>query len=353
VSADDAWERLRRYRPEPRAKESSDFDLEDVIDAADLDHYDRILRPASHVHRERRVVPPPSSDWSWSATVDSPSSSSRPPGRRALSSAEPEDLSPARRGGRAETVSSDTRLEPYPSSWCWDVCGYYRILGVRWRATRLELRHAYQELDGHRSRLRTYAMKQLMDPDLRREYDALPLGTVWLKDRYVQEFIKKRAADEARARGAGRRRGWGSWADPTPEDILGEWGFGLDRETEPDDGDLHPPPRRPALSQSGLSLGASWWSQWSYYVIGSPPVIRVSLLERWQALLLRELGRHGIRISFAVGAAEKTSKDGFLVMRAPWTSSLIIFLAEDDLTSAMAAKAVVRAMIVLRRHTDH
>jgi hypothetical protein len=336
---------LRRYRPEQHARASEDVNLEDVIDEADLDPYDRILRPASYVHRERRD--PVASSWTWSATSAPASSSPPQPGRHALPAADP---APARRGGRAETASSDQRLELWPSSWCWDVCGYYRILGAGWKASRLELRHAYQRLEGHRSALRTYAMSQLMDEALRREYDALPLGTLWLKDRYVQEFVKKRAAEEARARSAAP----GRWRDRfagfgilvTPEDILGEWGFGLDREQSGDDDDRLDaglPPRRPALG------GAAWMAQWSYYASGWPDASRVAMLPLWQDLLLGELRGHEIRMSFAVGVTEKSNAEGFAVSRSFSTGSLIIFLAGDHPTRRLAAKAVVRAVESLRR----
>lgn len=340
--------------------EREDFSLEDVIDQGDLNHYDKILRPSSHIHREPRPIAPPPG-WTWSARVDRPASSPRQrvPDRLGLPPAEPVEPRPSRRGGRAENASSDTRLEPYPSAWCWDVCGYYRILGVHWKATRKELRDAYQRKNGEKHYLIRYALSQLLDRDLRREYDALPLGTVWLKDRYVQEFIKKRAADEARARSDRPRRWWGSQnpdSAVTPEDILGEWGFGLDRHPQPDDDEEASAllPSRPALSQAGSSRWPEqpWTSRWSYYELGWPSQSRVAMLPAWQDLLLRELGRHGIRISFAVGAAGKDNPEGFVVLRSPSTGSLIICLAGDAPSRAWAARAVVRAMSVLRRQSD-
>jgi hypothetical protein len=360
--AREPWESVRRgiLRMESeRAAPSDEFELEDVIDPADLDHYNRILRPASYIARDTRPMSQGGIGWRWSATVDdqSSSSSSPPPGRpapRALPAADP---GPVRRGGRAEAASSDQRLEPYPA-WCWDVCGYYRCLDVHWRASRLDLRRAYQRLGGDRSRVRTYAISQLMDPALRREYDLLPFGTAWLKDRYVQQAIKRMAAAEAGRRAAADDR-IPRWRRPervTVDDVLGEMGFGLNRDA-PDDEDGLPPitgegepsPPRAVASRRW----ASWESDWAHYRIGSPSDRRLGQMGDWQAALLRELGRHGARVSFAVGAQEKDHPDGFTVMRSPSTGSLIIFLAGDRLTGRVTARAVVKAISVLRRQADH
>jgi len=47
---------------------------------------------------------------------------------------------------------------------CHDVNGYYRELGVDWRATKKELKEAYVERDGPNDARLTYVFKQLLDP---------------------------------------------------------------------------------------------------------------------------------------------------------------------------------------------
>jgi hypothetical protein len=73
-----------------------------------------------------------------------------------------------------------------------DVNRYYADLGVEVEASRRRMMEAYQE-DGAGDPRRTYVLKQLLDEDLRRRYDALPLGS-FLVDRYIEEAFARRMA---------------------------------------------------------------------------------------------------------------------------------------------------------------
>ena len=103
--------------------------------------------------------------------------------------------------GPAE-FSTSLALEHFPSI-IWDVNGYYRDLGVHPKASRKELRQAYQALDGHSSNRLTMIMNILLDPKRRLLYDLAPFGSMYV-DPEVDELLRLqavRAAAEARARG--------------------------------------------------------------------------------------------------------------------------------------------------------
>lgn len=224
-------------------------------------------------------------------------------------------------GGHAETFSSDTRLAVFPEV-CWDVCGYYRLLRAPWKASRLELRRRYIEHGGPDDPAMTYALKQLLDPELRQEYDALSLGTRWLKDKNVQEQFKREAIAEAQ-----RRHGAASASRVSR--VLGEWGIG---QSQPPAGMFAEKPAPPVQP---------WYSMWSYYVLGGDPAAweREQLLPQWQAALVFALDTMGIRGQFAVGIAPDIVPEGFLVRASPVTGSLIIYLAGNQPVTDLAVAA--------------
>jgi hypothetical protein len=103
--------------------------------------------------------------------------------------------------GPAE-FSTSLALEHFPSI-IWDVNGYYRDLGVNPKATRMELRKAYQALDGQGSNRLTMIMNVLLNPKRRLLYDLAPFGSLYV-DAEVDEALRLQAvqaAAEARARG--------------------------------------------------------------------------------------------------------------------------------------------------------
>lgn len=116
--------------------------------------------------------------------------------RRALLH-EPEN--PMKVGRGPADFSTCTVLVPSPQV-CWDVNGYYRTLRVHWKATRKELMSAYQAFGPMPTAYQTHCFKQLLNPEIRRAYDASPLGEPFLDDEYVQAYLKRQAADEARKR---------------------------------------------------------------------------------------------------------------------------------------------------------
>jgi hypothetical protein len=130
---------------------------------------------------------------------------------------------PVRLGWGPDRWSASTELA-VPIVFVWDVNGYYAALGVDPKASRKELREAYQALDGQASAYLTYVFKQLLDPEVRAAYDRSPLGCPYM-DEYQENDLKRRAAQEA-----GRRSGKGKTT--TPKTVLGEWGYTLDDSEE-------------------------------------------------------------------------------------------------------------------------
>lgn len=200
--------------------------------------------------------------------------------------------------GRPTRASACGELAVQPG-WSWDVCGYYVLLGVRWTATKGEIRRAYIAACARRGgqvqdeRL-TYVMAQLSDERVRRAYDMTPLGGVFTWDRDVEMRLKRAAAAEA-----SRRTAQGEAA--TTEDVLSEMGLRDPEEPGEAAGDEEPGERPEAPPAAPRS---HWGAQWGYYLLaarpgdpGPDPV----LLEAWQGMVAAALREAGVTAAFAVG----------------------------------------------------
>lgn len=239
---------------------------------------------------------------------------------------EPPD-EPFRQGWGPTWCSSDTALDITPRI-CWDVNGYYRSLGVHWKASRKELGEAFLAKSGHESVWLSYVMTQLLDPEIRRAYDAAPLGEPFLNDDFVQADLKRRAYEEA------RRRTLVEGVETHRDRVLEEWGLSAVKadETEAADqvdsgsGDRQDEPQ---LSQETWEYAFYLWRT----VTGS-----LEHLKCWQELLLRELSVLGYTVRFSVGMIGKETAPYILHSAG---RDFIIFLNEDFLpTPELAAQAV-------------
>lgn len=79
-------------------------------------------------------------------------------------------------------------MERWPSV-IYDVNAYYATLGVSPRASRREIREAYSAKKGWKFERLTYIVKQLLDSEVRRAYDACLPGSRFF-DRYMQDYVK-------------------------------------------------------------------------------------------------------------------------------------------------------------------
>lgn len=243
-----------------------------------------------------------------------------------------------RRGSGPDYCSSSTVLAVSPEV-CWDVCGYYRRLGVHWKATRLQLRIAYIKRGGPVSRSLTYALHQLLDKELRAVYDRMPLGGLFLADRDVQEGLKRAAAAmAARMAACGRL--------VSSEDVLRDWGFG----TEP--GKPEASSREQAQAAAGQlapdpdeTLGSSisdWSLDWSYYVMSPRDPGESGDLPAWQDLLREAFRIRGLPSArFAVGIC---SGADYLIWRRMSPDAGIILLGIEPPTLSLALRAAAEWM---------
>ena len=257
----------------------------------------------------------------------------------------PEGWVVAPRGAAEREASSCQELALLPA-FVWDVCGYYRRLGVPWKATRTQIRLAYLAKDPmSRSEPLHYAMTQLLDPLIRRAYDLMPLGGLFMGDREVRELIERQAAMAASARNA---EAFFDDEQVSQDDVLKEWGFekGLSEEEARerlDGGFRH--------GRGSDELGSSlpdWETSWGWYWMSDPddcwtgePCEDIALLETWQAMVASALTAAGVRTRFAVGIWQgngaRSWRDG--------NKGCIFFIGRGRCTQREATEAV-RAYIV-------
>lgn len=210
---------------------------------------------------------------------------------------------------------------------CWDANGYYRELDVHWKATRKELRQAYQRLDGQDSRRLTYVLKQLLNPEVRRAYDSTPLGEPFLDDLYVQEEIKRRAATEA-----GRRSRSG--VPVTPESVLDQQGLRILDDTLA--GGLENDAPEWSYDQA-LEEDHSW--DYSFYILDTTDDSGIGL-GAWQRMLVQRLAWAEEVVHFAVGIHARDSRSTIV----QYINGVPVFFLRVDLISTedLADEAVFK-----------
>jgi hypothetical protein len=313
-------------------------DASDFLTDEEIRHYNHFLGTGGQilVHRERQ-----SAGWQWTATVLSPEMSPEQARRiREELAGYPPAIGSGyfTREGRGPDMCSSSRAVALLPEICWDVCGYYRRLGAHWRSTRKQLREAYMASGAAAGSGRAplaYALAQLLNRAVRREYDLMPLGALFLRDAYTQELLKREAIRVA----AGMYAQDGT--EVSAEDILEEMGYSASDQQAPAAGEQPEAPRplpRP---------GRPWDARWSWYRLSAYDNVswRVPDLERWQLLLIRAFAEEELTVSFAVGLH---TGDGIDVRAAASPGSLIIFLGRGEPTQQLARDAVDRARLALQ-----
>lgn len=223
-------------------------------------------------------------------------------------------------------ASTDTDLAISPPV-IWDANRYYRSLGFAWPfrgITVKQLRLAYMDRDGQSSEFLTYVLKMLRNPEIRRAYDLTPFGRQFL-DRYVQDMLKRQAIEAARK--FNEMRGFGP--ERTAQDVLNEWGFGVDPEGSSEQPDV------PKVSVPDATVKTPW--MYSYYLWRSD-CDDTERLARWQELLRAEFVRSGMKLRFAVGFMGRNARRW---VTGEVEGRLVVYLHEDvDPTEEMAVAAV-------------
>lgn len=232
---------------------------------------------------------------------------------------------PQRMGFGPDAASTCTALVPAPL-FCWDVLGYYRTMGVHWRATKKELMEAYQSFGPMPTAYQTHVFKQLLDPAKRRAYDMTPLGQPFLDDDYVQDWLKKKAAAEASRRSK-------AGVPTTAREVIEE-DFRLVPE-EPKDALDTVEDESPDSESPVVPWRFSWYSWRSKKE-------DTDTLAEWQNLLIQEVAAKGEVLNVAVGFVGK-QPHRYLVGRVGPTQ--IAFLSEKECPTQALASAAALALI--------
>lgn len=208
------------------------------------------------------------------------------------------DDRPALMGSGPAECSSCTQLSVVPLN-IYDVNGYYRELGVDPRATRKQLREAYQAKDGQSSPRLTYILKQLLNPAIRFAYDCTPLGEAFL-DRYVEEMVKRRIKTRVSERMQSLHDLGvdldGIDVGSLEDDAASEMGFGLKDDTPDETVDADPPEGEDDASPAKFEYSYYLWKTRS-----RQDLCPTDRLVKWQRFLVSALAREGVTLNFAVG----------------------------------------------------
>ena len=340
---DDGWRQHRAHGSATEASRLGGDNITDLLTEEEVAHYNKFLGTGGRI----LIAPRPASrpgggdheGFEWTATVLPPDATREEQARRMAELANyrrPAIEAGMQQVGTGPAFCSSSQVIALSPGFCWDVCRYYARLGVHWQATKKQIREAYLGLDPmNQSEYLHYAMTQLMNEELRRQYDRMPLGGYFLHDKIVQELLKReaiRVAGEMNAEGG---------EQVTAEDILDAMGFGIKGQDETAEGE------RPEALRALPLAGGAWSAMWSWYRLSgdrevtSPP----GELEKWQLMLVRAFAAAGISASFAVG---RYSGRGIHVRRGSSPGSLIMFLGRDEPAQQLADSAVEQARLVLQ-----
>lgn len=227
---------------------------------------------------------------------------------------------PVRLGKGPLTWSTSTALVPVERV-CYDVNGYYRELGVHWRASRRELMQAYQVLDGQSSARLTFVFKQLLDPEVRDRYDRMPEGSTFLDD-YTDHELKRRAH-----RAAGERSGRGEIV--SAEEVLDEWGYLLVDDVELDS--------VRSIGKDQKRPDEPW--DYSYYAWKTSSYLPDQhRLRRWQELLSTAASRRGVCPPVIIGTTALSDQPFKL---EDVNGSMVIFFSEETTPTPSIADDVI------------
>lgn len=231
-------------------------------------------------------------------------------------------------GSGPECFSTSTEIEVWPSI-VYDANAYYATLGVTHRATRTELRQAYLARGGQKKSRMTYILKQLLDPQVRRKYDATPLGSLFLDD-YVVHQVQKVMAQQASEQAA----------------------FGQESLLDFDDFIRHTALSEQNRNQPQLTSPQQQW-QYSYYLKGSGSFRgryrqfegqHREVLRNWQTMLVTAFASRRLRVEMGVGLS--ASDQGVYVTRVGYR--LVAFINIDESPTEALASAVASMILEIK-----
>lgn len=246
-------------------------------------------------------------------------------------------LTPMNVSQGARTRSTSLALESWPSV-VWDVNGYYHALGVGFRATRRQLMDAYLRLDGPNDAYLTYVFKRLLDPQVRRKYDACPLGRK-LFDLYARQEVEERARRIARQHRV------------DTEDVLRGWGLLSEPDSDSEDGPVPTSSETLDIPQEAREDGLvpdddpePWpYSFYLWRVRGTDRWFSDSdAMREWQEAIAAECQRRGVVTTFAVGAMGHHLRPVVRVLSEGGVTVILIAIGQLDRIDELAPDAVDR-----------
>lgn len=232
------------------------------------------------------------------------------------------------------STCTDLAIQP---TICHDVNGYYRELGVHWKASRADLRKAYLAKDGPNDARLTFIFKQLLNKKIRRAYDMSPLGSLFM-DKYVWAWLKSQMLGKRSARGERIDR------ESDFEEEMRANGFVPTHDTpkagvDASDESVDPDSEDPAES---TPKPPPW--QYAYYRWHT--LVRdTERLARWQELLVSAFREKGIHTRLAVGYRGR--------MVLPWMVfpvgyRVVVFLNDEEQPTIAMARAVADRVVAQR-----
>ena len=215
--------------------------------------------------------------------------------------------------GPAE-FSTSMALEPYPAV-IWDTNCYYWDMGVHPRASRTEIRKAYQARGGENNVRLTMIATILLNAGHRHAYDRVPLGSFYFDDE-IEEAVRHEAAASA--------AGQAAEGNEVDAELLNEYVDSLRTRVEDDPLPAYIPRHR-----------------WSYYLHNSE-CDDTDILDTWRSAIVKALWNlevtHRLGIGF-IGQLEEP----FVVCVIGYRLVLLVndlFEADFDTTVLEAAEEI-------------
>ena len=313
---------------------SREFNLDEILGPEYVRHYLRFIHGAGETFYVGPDRPKP--DKPWRETI--------PPSRTDSTDDRPRsDIEHI--GYGPDLCSTSVALDIVPG-FVWDVCGYYRRLGLgtHWWATRPEILAAGQARGAlHRPRL-LYALNQLLSRKVRRSYDRAVPTEPWLLDQETNDGLKAAAAMAAARHNAAHGGAMSS------DDVLAEWGLKQRSTREEAMAGQAPDAMTPLPGQPlGYSV-RGWIGQWSYYIMGEADwdlteTETGEMLAVWQRMIREELADRGEVTRFAVGLCRGT----WLKLWPLSGGECIVFLGRDQQLTSRAVRQAADRILDTRR----